>query len=115
MPRSRLVTAPTFGGLPLTRKYSHPGYWVVLKINLEQCVHSFLTQCGCCQTTPPDVGYAPAPATVAIADSCGILTGLQRVFAQRKPTLLFLLSGAFLLRLAQRRLLRLFCHEPPRT
>ena len=58
---------------------------------------------------------APALAAVAVTDHCGILTGLQQVFAQRNPTLLFLLPGVFLLRLAQRRLLRLLFHEPPRT
>ena len=56
---------------------------------------------------------APTLAAVAVADHCGILAGLQQVFAQRKPTLLFLLSGAFLLRLAQRRLLRLLFPSNP--
>jgi len=34
--------------------------------------------------------------------------------AQRKPTLLFLLSGSFLLRLAERTLFSLLFHAPPR-
>jgi hypothetical protein len=35
--------------------------------------------------------------------------------AQRSPMLLFLLSGLFLLRLAERTLFRLLFHEPPRS
>jgi hypothetical protein len=38
-----------------------------------------------------------------------------KVLAQRKPTLLFLLFGLFLLRLAQRAESRLLFHEPPRS
>lgn len=47
--------------------------------------------------------------------SRALATDLVNVLAQRNPMLLFLLFGLFLLREAQRALLRLLFHEPPRT
>jgi hypothetical protein len=45
--------------------------------------------------------------------SLHILAGSGR--EQRKPTLLFVLDGSFLLRLAVRTLFSLLFHEPPRS
>ena len=45
--------------------------------------------------------------------TCGILAG-KNYWAQRRPMLLFLFVGSFLLRFEVRRFLGLLFHEPPR-
>lgn len=66
----------------------------------------------------PALALSGSPATVFRGSSLQMLTVETTIHlsdaAQRKPMLLFLLSGLFLLRLTERTLFSLLFHEPPR-
>ena len=65
--------------------------------------------------SPEQVWTLPAHSTQSLAPILALKSAHRAPTTTRAPMLLFLLSGSFLLRLAERQLFGLLFHDPPRS
>ena len=65
--------------------------------------------------SPEQVWTLPARSTQSLAPILALKSAHRAPTTTRAPMLLFLLSGSFLLRLAERQLFGLLFHDPPRS